>query len=71
MFDYLNKNRNQKEDKTNIIFTNFKTFELRLRRVFKDIDRERITERQLYNLRQKKSTVIYSINFQHIVTNTK
>ena len=30
MFDYLKKNRNQREDKTKIIFTDFKTFELRL-----------------------------------------
>ena len=41
MFDYLNKNRNQRKDETNIIFTDFKTFELRLRRVFEDINRER------------------------------
>ena len=45
MFDYLNKNRNQREDKTNIIFTDFKTFELRLKRIFEDIDRERTAER--------------------------
>ena len=63
MFDYLNKNRNQREDKTNIIFTNFKTFELRLRRVFEDINKERTAERQLYNLRQKESTVTYLISF--------
>ena len=63
MFDYLNKNRSQKENKTNIIFTDLKTFELRLRRIFKDIDRERTVKRQLYNLQQKESTVLYSINF--------
>ena len=45
MFDYLDKNKNQRKDKTNIIFTNFKTFELRLKRVFKDIDKERIAEK--------------------------
>ena len=71
MFDYLNKDRNQREDETNIIFTDLKTFELRLRRVFKNIDRERTAERQLYDLRQKESTVTYSISFQHIATNTK
>ena len=63
MFDYLEKNRSQKKDKTDIIFTDFKTFELRLRRIFKDIDKKRIIKRQLYNLRQKESTVIYSISF--------
>ena len=51
MFDYLNKNRNQREDETNIIFTDFKTFELRLRRIFEDINRKRTAERQLYDLR--------------------
>ena len=71
MFNYLDKNRSQREDKTNIIFTNLKTFELRLRRIFKNIDKEKTAERQLYNLRQKELTVIYSISFQHITTNTK
>ena len=63
MFDYLEKNRNQRKDKINIIFTDFKTFELRLRKIFKDINKERTAKRQLYNLRQKESTVIYSISF--------
>ena len=63
MFDYLSKNRNQREDKTNIIFIDLKTFKLRLRRVFENINRERTAERQLYDLRQKESTVIYSISF--------
>ena len=71
MFDYLEKNRNQRKDKTNVIFTDFKTFELRLKRIFEDIDKKRTAERQLYDLRQKESTVTYSINFQHITTNTK
>ena len=51
MFDYLSKNRNQREDKINIIFIDFKTFELRLRRIFEDIDKERTAEKQLYDLR--------------------
>ena len=51
MFDYLEKNKNQKEDKTNIIFIDFKTFELRLKRIFEDINRERTVKRQLYDLR--------------------
>ena len=63
MFDYLDKNRNQRKDETNIIFINFKTFELRLKRVFEDINRERTAKRQLYDLRQKESTVTYSISF--------
>ena len=53
MFNYLNKNRNQRKDKTNIIFTDFKTFELRLKRIFEDIDRKKTVKRQLYSLRQK------------------
>ena len=51
MFDYLKKNRNQRENKRNIIFTDFKTFELRLRRIFEDINKEKTAERQLYDLR--------------------
>ena len=63
MFNYLEKNRSQRKDKTNIIFTNFKTFELRLKRIFKNIDKEKTTEKQLYDLRQKELTVTYSISF--------
>ena len=51
MFDYLDKNRNQRKDETNIIFINFKTFELCLRRIFEDINRKRTAEKQLYDLR--------------------
>ena len=40
MFNYLEKNRSQKEDKTNIIFTNFKTFELRLKKILKTLTRK-------------------------------
>ena len=50
MFNYLKKNKSYREDKTNIIFTDFKIFELRLKRIFKDINRKRTAERQLYNL---------------------
>ena len=71
MFDYLKKNKSYKEDEINIIFTNFKTFELRSKRIFKDINKEKTAERQLYNLRQKKLTITYSISFQYITTNTK
>ena len=71
MFDYLEKNKSQRKDKTNIIFTDFKTFKLRLRRIFEDINKEKIAKRQLYNLRQKELTVTYSISFQHIITNIK
>ena len=51
MFNYLSKNKNQRKDETNIIFIDFKIFELRLRRIFENINRERIAERQLYDLR--------------------
>ena len=71
MLNYLEKNRSYKKDKTNIIFIDLKTFELRLRRVFKDINRKRTAEKQLYDLQQKELTVIYSISFQYIATNTK
>ena len=50
MFDYLEKNKSHRENKTNIILIDFKTFELRLKRIFEDIDKERTAKRQLYDL---------------------
>ena len=63
MFDYLVKNKSQREDEINIIFTDFKIFKLRLRRIFENINKKRIIKRQLCNLRQKELTVSYSISF--------
>ena len=69
--NYLKKAFEKREAKINVIFNNSLTFEARLRRIFENIDRKRTAERQLYELRQKKSAVIYLINFQYITTNTK
>ena len=54
-----------------VIFGISEAFEKRIKRIFEDIDQERTAEKQLYDLRQKKSTVSYLISFQHIATNTK
>ena len=35
MFDYLKKNRNQRKDKINFIFTDFKKFKLRFKKDLK------------------------------------
>ncbi len=51
--DYLQKEPGEREEETDTIFRDPKAFELRLRRVFGDIDKERTAERQLYNLRHK------------------
>ncbi len=69
--NYLQKKSEEREEKINKIFRDSQTFELRLRRVFEDIDKKRTAKRQLYNLRQKIFAATYSISFQHIATNTK
>ncbi len=69
--NYLQKKSEKREKKINKIFRDSQTFELRLRRVFEDIDKKRTAKRQLYNLRQKIFAATYSISFQHIATNTK
>ena len=43
------------------MFTNFKTFKIHVRRVFKDIDAERTAARELINLKQKEATLIYTV----------
>ena len=63
MIDFLSKERNQKKDIINAIFNELRLFEKYLKRVFEDINKEKTVEKQLYDLRQKKLTVIYLINF--------
>ena len=43
------------------MFTNFKTFNIHVKRVFKDIDIERTVVRELINLEQKKVALIYIV----------
>jgi len=69
--NYLQKKSGKREKKINKIFRDSQAFELRLRRVFKDIDKKRTAKRQLYNLRQKIFVATYSTSFQHIAMNTK
>ena len=71
LIDYLFKEKEAREPEIRFIFEISEAFEKRIRRIFEDIDQERTAEKQLYDLRQKKSTVSYLINFQHIATNTK
>ena len=40
---------------------NFKIFKIYMRRVFKDIDTERTAARELINLKQKKTALIYTV----------
>ena len=71
LIDYLFKEKEVRKPETRFIFGIPEVFEARIRRIFENIDQERTAEKQLYDLRQKKSTVNYSISFQHITTNTK
>ena len=43
------------------MFTNFKMFKIHVRRIFKDINTKRTVARELINLEQKKSTLIYAV----------
>ncbi len=69
--NYLQKKSEKREKKINKIFRDSQTFELRLRRVFEDIDKKCTAKQQLYNLQQKIFAATYSISFQHIATNMK
>ena len=71
LIDYFFKEEEAREPEIRFIFGISEAFEKRIRRIFEDINQERTAEKQLYDLRQKKSTVNYLISFQHITTNTK
>ena len=43
------------------MFTEFKKFKTHVRRIFKDINAERIIVRELINLKQKRATSMYAI----------
>ena len=53
----------------NKMFNNFKVFKIYAKRVFKDINTERIVERKLINLKQKETASIYITYFQEILFN--
>ena len=42
------------------MFTNFKTFKIHVRRVFKDINTERTVVIELINLKQKRAASMYA-----------
>ncbi len=69
--NYLQKKSGKRKEKINKIFRDSQAFELRLRRVFEDIDKKCTAKRQLYNLRQKIFAATYSVSFQHIAINMK
>ena len=71
LINYLFKEEEARKPKIRFIFGISEAFEKRIRRIFEDIDQERTAEKQLYDLRQKRSEVSYSISFQHIAANTK
>ena len=51
------------------MFINFKMFKIHVRRVFKDINTKRTVTRELTNLKQKKATLIYAVQFQKVLFN--
>ena len=48
----------------NKIFTNYKTFKIRIKVVFEKINEEQTAERELSLLKQIKAAGIYAANFQ-------
>ena len=69
--DYLFKKKGVRELEIRFNFGISEAFEKRIKNFFENINQERTAEKQLYDLRQKESTVNYSISFQHITTNTE
>ena len=71
MKDFL---KNKKEDRkfaTVRIFTNIINFERVIKRMYEDIDAERIVERQLYEVKQTESASNYAAVFQFIIFEIK
>ncbi len=62
-----NKSKDQ-EDEINRVFKNFFNFEQAIWRMYEDINAKWIIERQLYDIKQSKSTFKYIAAFQSIAT---
>ena len=62
--NYLNNTINKCENIMNKIFTNYKTFKIRIKVVFEKIYEEQTAERELSLLKQIKAAGIYAANFQ-------
>ena len=62
--NYLNNTINKCENIMNKIFTDYKTFKIRIKVVFEKIYEEQTAERELSLLKQIKAAGIYAANFQ-------
>ena len=67
MKDFLKNKKEERKFATVRIFTNIINFERVIKRMYEDIDAERIVKRQLYEVKQTESALKYAAVFQFII----
>lgn len=63
--------KSERENQINKIFSDFNKFKIKIRIVFREIDKIRMTERKIFYLQQKEATAIYTAAFQRIAVLTE
>ena len=64
LWDYMENEKKDRDDKTNKIFASLEEFKKQIRIVFETIDQERTAEREICNIVQKGAAATYAANFQ-------
>ncbi|CAJ2508953.1 Uu.00g139790.m01.CDS01 [Anthostomella pinea] len=70
MRNYLDKNKEERENETNNVFQSYHHFERKLRATFGNPDEARSAERRLMTLRQRGSASKYAAEFKQIASRT-
>ena len=61
--NYMENKKNDRNDKTNDIFSSLEEFKKQIRIVFGTVDQERTAERKICNIVQKGAAATYAANF--------
>ena len=64
LWDYMENEKKDRDDKTNKIFASLEEFKKQIRIVFGTVDQERTAEREICNIVQKGAAATYAANFQ-------
>ena len=64
LWDYMENEKKDHDNKTNKIFVSLEKFKKQIRIVFETIDQERTAEHEICNIVQKGAAAMYAANFQ-------
>ena len=64
LWDYMENEKKDRDDKTNKIFISLEKFKKQIRIVFRTVNQKRTAEHKICNIVQKEAAVTYTANFQ-------